>query len=170
MVTGPTTREMRGMAMANSIGRRNNPDVTIQRLNKLTYKVKSQSSDDKWYTVIKVYNSGWTCDCPDYTFRHDECKHIHAVKFSKLLKKKIYYDTFADRPIIESKVGEIVCQRCGSTNYKKFGIRHNINDNEIQRYFCKDRRFRFVINPAFEKSRASARVITLPVASLSVLK
>jgi transposase-like protein len=160
MVTEPTTREMRGMAMANSIGRRNNPDVSIKRLNKLTYKVKSQSSDDKWYTVIKVYNTGWTCDCLDYTFRHDECKHIHAVKFSKLLKKKIYYDTFADKPIIESKVGEIVCQRCGSTNYKKFGIRHNMNDNEIQRYKCKDCLFRFVINPAFEKSRASARVIT----------
>lgn len=33
-----TTREMRGMAIANEIGRRNNPDVSIRRLNKLTYK------------------------------------------------------------------------------------------------------------------------------------
>ena len=41
-----TTREMRGMAIANEIGRRNNPDVSIQRMNKLTYKVKSQSNHD----------------------------------------------------------------------------------------------------------------------------
>jgi hypothetical protein len=53
-----TTREMRGMAIANTIGRRNNPDVSIQRLNKLVYKVKSQSNHDKWYTAAKDYSSG----------------------------------------------------------------------------------------------------------------
>jgi hypothetical protein len=105
-----TTREMRGMAIANEIGRRNNPDVSIQRLNKLAYKVKSQSNHDKWYTVTKDYSSEWTCDCPDFTFRHLECKHVHAVKFSKLLRKKIYFDTFANIPITESKIGEIICQ------------------------------------------------------------
>jgi hypothetical protein len=89
-----TKRETRGLAIANTIGRRNNQDVTIKRYNKLTYKVKSQSSSDTWYTVIKSYSDGWTCDCPDYSFRHTECKHIHAVKFSKLLRKQIYQDTF----------------------------------------------------------------------------
>jgi transposase-like protein len=163
MVTQPTTREMRGMAIANTIGRRNNPDVSIQRLNKLAYKVKSQSNHDKWYTVTKDYSSGWTCDCPDFTFRHFECKHVHAVKFSKLLHKKIYFDTFANVPIIESKVGEIICQKCGSPNYKKFGIRHNKDSGDIQRYLCKDCDYRFIVNPAFENCKASAKIITAAI-------
>jgi hypothetical protein len=83
----PTTREMRGLAMASEIGRRNNPNVSIKRMNKLTYKVKSQSNHDNWYTVINTYDSGWVCDCPDFIFRHLECKHVHCVKFSKLLRK-----------------------------------------------------------------------------------
>ncbi|MGB8934048.1 MAG: hypothetical protein WCC17_02940 [Candidatus Nitrosopolaris sp.] len=69
---GQTTREMRGLAIANTIGRRNNLDVTIQRLNKLTYKVRSQTSPDIWYSVIRTYSEGWTCDCPDFTFMHLE--------------------------------------------------------------------------------------------------
>jgi predicted nucleic acid-binding Zn finger protein len=79
---------MKGLAVANTIGKRNNPDVTIKRYNKLSYNVKSQTSADTWYTVINSYSDGWICDCPDYTFRHTECKHIHSVKFSKLLRKK----------------------------------------------------------------------------------
>jgi hypothetical protein len=47
------------------------------------------------------------------------------VKFSKLLRKKIYFDTFSNIPNTESKLGEIICQKCGSPNYKKFGVRHN---------------------------------------------
>ena len=79
---------MGGISTANEIGRRNNPEVSIQRLNKLTYKVKSQSNHDKWYTVINTYKEGWTCDCPDFTFRHLECKHVHAYserKFTLIL-------------------------------------------------------------------------------------
>ena len=163
MATAPTTREMRGMAIANTIGRRNNPDVSNQRMNKLTYKVKSQSSHDKWYTVVKEYESGWTCDCPDFTFRHLECKHVRAVKFSKLLRKKIYFDTFANIPIAESKLGEIICQKCGSPNYKKFGVRHNKDSGDIQRYLCKDCRYRFIVNPAFENCKASAKIITAAI-------
>jgi len=158
-----TTREMRGMAIANTIGRRNNPDVSIQRLNKLAYKVKSQSNNDKWYTVAKDYSSGWTCDCPDFTFRHFECKHVHAVKFSKLLRKKIYFDTFANIPATESKLGEIIYQKCGSPNYKKFGIRHNKDSGDIQRYLCKDCDYRFIVNPAFENCKASAKIITAAI-------
>src|SRR5687768_11818108 len=89
-------REMKGMEMAKGIGKENEPDVSIQRLNKLTYKVRSQSNSAKWYTVIKQYaktygenirDGQWTCDCPDHIFRNVICKHIHAVIFSKLLRK-----------------------------------------------------------------------------------
>jgi hypothetical protein len=54
-----TKRETRGLAITNTIGRRNNQDVTIKRYNKLTYKVKPQSSET-CYTVMKSYSEGWT--------------------------------------------------------------------------------------------------------------
>jgi putative transposase len=159
-----TTRETRGLALASTIGKRNNPEVTIKRYNKLTYKVKSQSSDT-WYTVIKSYSEGWTCDCPDYSFRHTECKHIHAVVFSKLLRKQIFQDTFPTQTalVLSEKIGQIFCQKCSSMNYKKFGVRHNVNSGDIQRYLCKDCGFRFIINPAFENAKASYNVITAAV-------
>ncbi len=43
--------------------------------------------------------------CPDFSV-HCECKCIHAVKFSKLHRKKIYCDIFANIPITESMIGE----------------------------------------------------------------
>lgn len=163
--------------MANEIGRRNNPDVSIQRMNKLTYKVKSQSDPSKWYLVVKEYartfgdkhDGKWSCRCPDYTFRHIECKHIHAVIFSKLLRKKVYKDVLLglspNQQVINEAIdlGKIVCQKCGSSNYEKSGVRHNKKAGDIQRYLCHDCGFRFTSNPAFENSKASAKAITVAV-------
>ncbi len=157
-------REIKGLEMASKLGKANESDVSIQRLNKLTYKVRSQSDPSKWYTVFKIIN-GWRCECPDFIYRHVTCKHIHAVIFSKLLRKKIYHDTVFQTPINQSiidakKLGQIVCQRCGSQNYKKDGIRHNKKNEALQRYRCQDCRYRFIVNPAFENAKASAKVIT----------
>lgn len=170
-------REIKGLEMAKKIGQRNEPDVSIQRLNKLTYKVKSQTDASKWYTVIKQYaktfgenirDGQWTCDCPDHSFRHVICKHIHAVLFSKLLRKKVYQDSLIQTPINQTvveanKLGRVVCQKCGSENYKKIGIRHNKKAGDIQRYFCKDCKAKFIVNPAFENAKASAKVITAAI-------
>ena len=59
-----------------------------KRLNKLAYKVRSQTNQDQWYNVINTYDDGWICECLDFQARHQQCKHIHAVHFSKLLRKK----------------------------------------------------------------------------------
>lgn len=170
-------RQIKGLEMAKGIGRRNEPDVSIQRLNKLTYKVRSQTDANKWYTVVKQYTKNfgenvrdgqWTCDCPDHTYRHVICKHIHAVLFSKLLRKKVYQDNLIQTPINQSiieatKLGKILCQRCGSENYKKHGIRHNKKAGDIQRYLCRDCRYVFIVNPAFEHAKASAKIITAAI-------
>ncbi|MEW6605623.1 MAG: SWIM zinc finger family protein, partial [Thermoproteota archaeon] len=166
-------REMKGLAMASTIGKANESDVSIQRLNKLTFKVRSQNDASKWYTVFKIIN-GWRCECPDFTYRLSKlsgqqslCKHIHAVIFSKLLRKRVYQDTFPtpiNQSIIDAaKVGKIVCQRCGSENYKKSGMRHNKKAGDIQRYVCLDCKYRFTFNPAFENAKASARIMTTAI-------
>ena len=77
-------REVKGMAIMSL-------ESSIKRINKLHYKVKSQSSDIKWYDIVKKYghNKGglqkgeWICTCPDFTYRHLLCKHIYAVTYSK---------------------------------------------------------------------------------------
>src|SRR5690242_6889489 len=84
------TRKIRGIAIV-SIG------SSIKRINKLHYKVKSQSSEETWYEVTKEYghNKGghqegqWTCSCPDFQYRKIVCKHVYAVGFSKELRRRI---------------------------------------------------------------------------------
>ena len=44
-----------------------------------TFQVQSQSGNGT-YTVLHKYNA-WICDCPDFTYRHIECKPIHAIRF-----------------------------------------------------------------------------------------
>jgi hypothetical protein len=82
-------RKIRGMEIANTIGNRSAKAVSIKRLNKLAYQVRSQTNQNQWYNVINTYDDGWICECLDFQARHQNCKHIHAVHFSKLLRKKI---------------------------------------------------------------------------------
>jgi transposase-like protein len=164
-------RKMRGLEIANTIGNRSAKAVSIRRLNKLAYKVRSQTNQDQWYNVINTYDDGWICECLDFQSRHLTCKHIHAVQFSKLLRKKIYQDTILQplqdlqnqevNPVaVES--GQIVCPKCFSPTYQKFGIRHN-KYGDMQRYVCKACNHRFVVNPAFENAKASAKIITAAI-------
>jgi putative transposase len=175
--TPEKTRELRGLEMAKNIGgQKGKSDVAIQRLNKLTYKVRSQSDLSKWYTVVMKYDSliqdigsKWTCDCPDHSFRNVTCKQIHAVLFSKAFRKKVYQDTLLQTPVNQHIINEvnqldkIVCQRCASRNYKKDGIRHNKKNEPMQRYLCHDCGFRFIVNPAFENAKVPAKIISLAI-------
>jgi putative transposase len=107
------------------------------------------------------------CECLDFQARHQNCKHIHAVVFSKLLRKKIYQDAIL-QPLQELQakevnpniieLGHIVCPKCFSQTYQKFGIRYN-KYGAMQRYVCKACNYRFVVNPAFENAKVSAKVI-----------
>ena len=66
-------REEKGKAIAPTANQ-------INRIDDYLYTVKSQSGNGE-YTVHKV-DSEWLCDCPDNTYRHIPCKHIHAVNYS----------------------------------------------------------------------------------------
>ena len=43
------------------------------------HKVASESDPSKEYTVTQT-GSKWTCDCPSFKYREQECKHIASVK------------------------------------------------------------------------------------------
>ncbi|MGH9877004.1 MAG: SWIM zinc finger family protein [Nitrososphaerales archaeon] len=106
-------RQVRGLAIV-SIG------SSIRRINKLQYRVKSQSSEETWYEVVKQYghNIGgrqegqWTCSCPDFQYRKIVCKHVYAVGFSKELRRRIVQQDVVQslQPPIASQ--SVECPKC----------------------------------------------------------
>src|SRR5437660_2057500 len=120
-----TTRQMKALTIVGQSDQ-------IKRINAVTYKVKSQSSDF-WYDVIHEYKQGWTCSCPDHIFRKVECKHIQAVYISKELRHKIVNNS----DVREIETGNELACKCGSVNVIKIGIRHN-KSGEMQVFKCKE--------------------------------
>jgi len=151
-------RQIRGLAII-SIGNQ------IKRINKLRFRVKSQSDDSKWYEVEKKYghNLGghqegeWICSCPDFQFRHLVCKHVYAISFSKELRKRIVSQDVVGSvvPIINES---IECKKCKSSEIVKDGKRHN-KSGLIQKYLCRDCGYRFIINVGFEYAKKNPKLI-----------
>jgi transposase-like protein len=127
----------------------------IKRINHITYKVKSQSSD-VWYDVKHEYKHGWVCSCPDHVFRKLECKHIHAVYISKELRYKIVDQS--DVKEIESSTTELICN-CGSMQVIKDGVRKN-KSGTIQRFKCKSCLKEWSDNLGFAKSKINSKAVT----------
>ena len=97
------SREEKGMEIASK--------NDIQRLDKNTYQVHSQSTN-KVYDVKRTDN-GWVCTCPDHKFRQVCCKHIHAVEFSIRIRDEV--KTLVITPISNTSV----CIFCESEKITK---------------------------------------------------
>jgi len=139
-----TSREERGEAIAKLQNQ-------IQRVDELTYTVKSQSGNGE-YCVTKVCGE-WLCECPDNKYRHVKCKHIFAVEFSSQIRKEVQIN----RVIQEVNVQN--CPYCGASNLKKDGIRNN-KAGAIQKFYCRDCHHYFTINIGFEKMKHNPQAIT----------
>jgi len=130
----------------------------IKRINAVTYKVKSQSSDT-WYDVVHEYKQGWNCSCPDHIFRKNvigECKHILSVHISKEIRHKIVNNN--DVKEIENS-NELIC-KCGSLNVIKDGVRKN-KSGIIQRFKCKECLREWSDNLGFAKNKVNSKIITM---------
>lgn len=128
----------------------------IKRINQRTYKVKSQSSD-VWYDVTSSHD-GSSCTCPDFLFRHVECKHIKATYISKQLRNRIVNNS--DIREIDNQ-NDLVC-KCGSMQVIKIGIRHNKSGN-IQRFKCKVCSHKWSDNLGFANNRVNSKIITMAI-------
>jgi len=152
-------RQVRGLKIVSL-------DSKIKRRNKLRYRVKSESDDELWYDVVKQYghNKGghqegqWICTCLDFISRHIICKHIYAVSFHKQSRKKIATAQDVAQSSIPSIDNEIICQKCKSSNIVKNGKRHN-DSGVLQRYLCRDCKYRFIVNIGFEHSKKNPKII-----------
>jgi len=156
-------RQVRGLAIV-SIG------STIKRINKLTYKLKSQSSEDVWYDVIRTYGKQsshqegeWTCTCPDFLYRKIVCKHVYAVGFSKELRRRIVQQDVVHSPQLPIASQSVECPKCKlSDMVVKDGRRLN-KCGAIQKYLCRSCNYRFIVNIGFEHSKKNPRIITLAI-------
>jgi transposase-like protein/predicted SprT family Zn-dependent metalloprotease len=128
----------------------------VKRINAVTYKVKSQSSDN-WYNVMHEYKKGWTCTCSDHIFRKVDCKHILSVFVSKELRHKIVNNSDVNE--IESSQTELIC-KCGSLSVIKIGIRHNKSGN-VQVYKCKKCNKKWSDNLGFAYHKINSKIITV---------
>jgi transposase-like protein len=117
------------------------------------YHVKSQTTKRE-YNVVRS-DGVWKCTCPDHTFRHICCKHIHAVEFSIKIREQVREEKKVTiEPVVISS-----CLFCKSGSIKKFGIRRN-KSGDIQRFVCTNCHKTFSINIGFEKMKHNPKTIT----------
>jgi transposase-like protein len=139
----PDPRQAKGERLARQFG-------WVRRVDETSYKVHSETRDVE-YDVFST-ESGWSCSCPDFTYRSLKCGHVWAVEISWTLRQEVESGTVI-RP-----VNALACPSCQSVRVVKHGIRHN-DYGDIQQYLCECGRT-FVVNLGFERMKASPQAIT----------
>jgi len=144
-------RELRGLAILSK-------GDTIRQVKFNTWVVNSQTGFGE-YRIKRVSDKKWYCTCPDFECNQMDCKHIFAVKFSIKLKNDVEEDIEEELPEkIEFKPAN--CPQCNGKNIIKSGKRKT-ERGTLQRYLCKDCKFRFVIDKGFNRMKHTPRAITL---------
>ncbi|VVB94394.1 DDE domain protein [uncultured archaeon] len=130
------------------------------------YQMPSQSGNGV-YTVLNKYKA-WFCDCPDYTNRHIECKHIHAIRFWQKLKAKLVAEQQQKSQELQAEIeanqsyDNFVCVYCGSENITKHGTRKTKIGNKT-RMLCGhcNKTFTLESKAGFEKMQVTAKMVTV---------
>jgi putative transposase len=137
-------REQRGIEIAK-LGNQ------IKRLDSYNYIVKSQANHGEY----RVFKDGdcWRCECPDHVYRHVDCKHIFAVRFSLSMRAEVSVRR------IEPIENLTECIYCGSSNLKKDGVRRN-KSGVIQKFYCRDCHKYMTFNLGFERMKHNPQAIT----------
>ena len=124
----------------------------VRRVDENEYAVKSQSGKGEYQ--VRALESGWTCSCPDSTYRGQKCKHIWGVEYSKKLRSAVELGVLADFNTTDA------CIFCGSKHVIKDGLRHNKSGN-IQKFNCLDCLRYFTVNIGFDKMKHNPKAITM---------
>jgi transposase-like protein len=138
-------REDRGLEIAKSNVISENADGS--------FSVPSQSVGEIVY-LVRIVNTKYECNCPDYAQRHEEvgdCKHIIGVKLWIAARVELREEP---KPKVFSE-DAVQCPKCGSIRGVKFG-----NYNGKQLYKCKDCRTKFR-EGLIKKAHYSPETITL---------
>ena len=126
----------------------------IAQTNTQTFKVKSMTVSDKYYTVSRTGN-GLICECKDHQYRKSDCKHIHVIL--DIIKQNRGYANNEFKIMERTKLN--LCKYCSSGNIRKRGFSTN-KRIKIQHYECLECKKYFTSNFGFEKTRVEPSTIT----------
>ncbi len=137
-----------------------------KQIDDITFQAPSQSGNGV-YTVLHKYNA-WSCDCPDFTYRHIECKHIHAIRFWQMLKEQLVAEQWKEAEKIEAEIEAVTnyehlsCLYCGSEDIIKNGTRKTRTGNKA-RMCCKhcNRTFTLESEAGFERMQVTSKMVTV---------
>ena len=96
---------------------------TISQIGTRTFKEKSMTVPDKYYTVSRTGN-GLVCECPDHQYRKSDCKYINVI-LGIIKQNKGYANN--EFKIME-RININLCKYCISDNIKKDDYRTNKRD------------------------------------------
>ncbi|MEM3208119.1 MAG: SWIM zinc finger family protein, partial [Halobacteria archaeon] len=130
MTTLQNPRELRGLGIISQGG------DAIVKVSETAYSVKSQSNGGR-YAVTVGRTGNWYCECPDFTTRNVNCKHIFAVLFSRKLAAQAEWDARQEAPAPSpSPVGKPAgCPFCGASRVLRDGVRQT-GRGAVQRFEC----------------------------------
>lgn len=123
-------------------------------VNEEMFLVPSQSSSKKYRVVLR---KAWTCDCADFKYRKQKCKHIHAVEFLLKMRQKVADDKLE---LPSENIYEITCEYCKSEDVIKYGTIKNKEQNK-QRYLCRNCKKTFYQDSEFNGLKANPKIVVL---------
>lgn len=131
----------------------------VDKISDFAYRVWSQKEEGTHYIVVRE-GLEWKCECPDFTFNHVACKHIHAVEQIRLNEQTAlpFEEEGENTCKVESPV--LVCKFCSSENIVRRGYR-NTERGKVQRFFCKACGKKFIVDEGFEKMKSTPQVVTI---------
>lgn len=124
----------------------------VRMISQEKFLVPSQSRSEMSYIVN--FRKVFTCECPDFRFNKQKCKHIFAVEFLLRMRAK------TDEIEFEDTVEQTKCGYCNLLNVKKNGKR-KVDGGYKQRYYCEDCKKTFVEDSEFAKLKANPKIVTL---------
>jgi transposase-like protein len=146
----------------------NNEDFDIIQIDKVLYRVRSQSDSEKFFTV-KIFNEDLhQCECEDYVYTshklpNNECKHIMAARFYKLTRPQLLLNkpqVYNPKTIYYCSSSQYIkCPDCGKIDFKKAGTTPLKCREEKQKYYCKTCDWVFQHKDGFEFLKFSPKII-----------
>lgn len=155
MTTLQNPRQLRGLGILSK------GEGAVVKVHGGLYSVKSQSGQGR-YTVSLGRDEQWYCECPDFTGRKADCKHIFAVLFSRKLAAQAEWEAKREEPkgvaFVEG-ARPPACPGCGSPDLVKDGTRKT-QRGAVQRFSCKSCGKWFTPNRGFSRVKHDPRAIT----------
>ncbi len=149
-------RELRGLGILSHEG-------AVVKVSESAYSVKSQTNGGRYAVSFSKMAQNWFCECPDFTGRKVNCKHIFAVLFSRKLAAQVEWDAEREVPPPPNPsptVKPAGCPFCGASGVRQDGVRRT-GRGPVQRFECGGCGRKFTPDQAFSKMKTDPKAVTL---------